>query len=472
MTLEDDNKTDDALLSAYAMGELDAEAAREVEAWLARDPQAQRQWAEWRETGDLLTRAFGEEPAIGLGQAQLASLEARLTRREDVDPGEGHLSALQGAAEVRHVTFSRDGRADRLRRWFSVAAAALLILSLGVGMFIAGREVEQFRYTQYLVDSGAAETLLAVEEITAVDPSPTVMLVAVSAGTSGSWAVSTSGASGAFSEPLESPTSRFPLRVGKGGLAMVQASLQAKRLPLPSQVSVNELINAFAYDYAPPARDSEHPLAVYTDAGPCPWNLDHRLVRVAIRTRGQAGTVVARGVEARVEFNPARVLAYRRLGDGDSVWASPGESDAGESLPGEGSVTALYEMVPAAGVVASKSPPPLRYQRPASLKPAGADELLAVTVTYQPTGREARGSVVAVLAADEVVVDASDLDEDMHLATAVAGVGLLLQRDSKLGRYRLGDVEATLVVLEQGGVDPRRAELLELIRLVQALQDS
>jgi anti-sigma factor RsiW len=60
-----DMKDMDALLVAYADGELDDAAAAEVEAWLAVTPEAQRTLSIYRETAGLLRAAFPESRYSG-----------------------------------------------------------------------------------------------------------------------------------------------------------------------------------------------------------------------------------------------------------------------------------------------------------------------------------------------------------------------------------------------------------------------
>jgi len=59
--------------------------------------------------------------------------------------------------------------------------------------------------------------------------------------------------------------------------------LQEGCLPPPDAVRIEEMINYFPYDYAPPTADSEHPFAMHVELAACPWNSTHRLARVALK---------------------------------------------------------------------------------------------------------------------------------------------------------------------------------------------
>ncbi len=62
-----------------------------------------------------------------------------------------------------------------------------------------------------------------------------------------------------------------------------QFLLQSNRLPPPDAVRIEELINYFDYDYAPPA--DETPFASHVEVAGCPWQPEHRLVRIALKGR-------------------------------------------------------------------------------------------------------------------------------------------------------------------------------------------
>jgi Ca-activated chloride channel family protein len=79
------------------------------------------------------------------------------------------------------------------------------------------------------------------------------------------------------------PLSTFSIDVDTASYSNVRRFLRDGRLPPPDAVRIEELLNCFAYDYAPP--EGAEPLAVHVDAARCPWRDGHRLVRIAIRAR-------------------------------------------------------------------------------------------------------------------------------------------------------------------------------------------
>ena len=87
-----------------------------------------------------------------------------------------------------------------------------------------------------------------------------------------------------FKRVSEHPLSTFSVDVDTASYSKVRSFLmQARRLPGPDAVRIEELLNYFDYDYAPPLEDSDHPFAARVAVTECPWNTDHRLARIAIK---------------------------------------------------------------------------------------------------------------------------------------------------------------------------------------------
>lgn len=82
----------------------------------------------------------------------------------------------------------------------------------------------------------------------------------------------------------DDPVSTFSIDVDTASWAFVRASLQAGELPSTDAVRVEEMVNYFPYDYAPPA-DSGQPFQPSIAVLQTPWNPDTRLVRVALQGR-------------------------------------------------------------------------------------------------------------------------------------------------------------------------------------------
>jgi len=87
----------------------------------------------------------------------------------------------------------------------------------------------------------------------------------------------------AFASAADRPLSTFSIDVDTASYSNVRRFLQAGQLPPPGAVRIEEMLNYFRYDYAPPTDDT--PFAAHTEIAACPWNTDHRLVRIGLKGR-------------------------------------------------------------------------------------------------------------------------------------------------------------------------------------------
>jgi Ca-activated chloride channel homolog len=97
---------------------------------------------------------------------------------------------------------------------------------------------------------------------------------------------------------VEHPVSTFSIDVDTGAYANVRRFLNEGRLPPQDAVRVEEMINYFDYDYAPPS-NRETPFRVSTEVAPAPWNASALLLSVGIK-----------GFEVAPEQRPAANLVF------------------------------------------------------------------------------------------------------------------------------------------------------------------
>jgi Ca-activated chloride channel family protein len=81
----------------------------------------------------------------------------------------------------------------------------------------------------------------------------------------------------------DADTSTFSVDVDTASYANVRRFLKEGRLPPKDAVRIEELINYFPYDYAPPKADAAHPFVAHVEVAGCPWNPGHRLARIALK---------------------------------------------------------------------------------------------------------------------------------------------------------------------------------------------
>jgi Ca-activated chloride channel family protein len=142
---------------------------------------------------------------------------------------------------------------------------------------------------------------------------------------------------------------------------------------------------------------------------------------------------IAKDVKLQIEFNPAKVQAYRLLGYEDRMLNKEDfnndKKDAGDMGSGH-TVTALYEIVPA-GIKDdySVSVDPLKYQKPEPLPVAKAsDEMLTIKFRYKENDSSASKMTFATVEDDPKNLISTSAD--FRFAAAVAEFGMLL-RDSQ-----------------------------------------
>ena len=188
--------------------------------------------------------------------------------------------------------------------------------------------------------------------------------------------------------------------------------------------------------------------------------------KVLVEEMGGTLFTIAKDVKIQVEFNPARVQAYRLIGYENRLLAAEDfnddTKDAGELGAGH-SVTALYEVIPvgveteyAIGGVDS-----LRYQTPVARQLRDTGELLFVKLRYKtPDGDTSRLLTHPV---EDVVRDPS---QDLRFASAVAGFGMLLRESEFSGTWTMAQVLNAAREATADDDDQYRAEFVELVEAV------
>ena len=157
--------------------------------------------------------------------------------------------------------------------------------------------------------------------------------------------------------------------------------------------------------------------------------------KVLVSEFGGTFFTVAKDVKIQVEFNPAKVQAYRLIGYESRLLEdkdfNDDTKDAGEMGAGH-SVTALYEIIPV-GVKSNLlgDVDPLKYQKTEKKEKKSltdSPELLTLKLRYkQPDSDKSSKMEVAVI---DKNTSLNNVSENFRFSAAVAGFGMLLQ-DSK-----------------------------------------
>ena len=175
---------------------------------------------------------------------------------------------------------------------------------------------------------------------------------------------------------------------------------------------------------------------------------------------------IADDVKIQVEFNPAQVAEYRLIGYEtrllDRSDFNNDRVDAGEVGSGA-SVTALYEMTPVGGPLASD---PLRYQKTdETVVPGKGDELAYIKIRYKLPGQSTSKLMERPVTRADAVASVDQAPEATRWALAVAAFGQELRGDPWIATGYDWD---SILALAQGarGDDPfgLRAEFVRLVR--------
>ncbi len=182
---------------------------------------------------------------------------------------------------------------------------------------------------------------------------------------------------------------------------------------------------------------------------------------------------IAKDVKIQVEFNPARVGAYRLIGYENRALRAEDfnddKKDAGEIGSGH-TVTALYELVPPGEAVDLPTVDALKYQQAAKPAPAAkSDEIMTVKLRYKKPDGDTSDKIEIPVRGDPGAI--ASAGADLKFASAVAEFGMLLRHSPHKGS---ADWKGVLERAAAGrGADGHgdRAEFIDLVRTAEKLSD-
>lgn len=195
--------------------------------------------------------------------------------------------------------------------------------------------------------------------------------------------------------------------------------------------------------------------------------------KVLVTEMGGTLLTIAKDVKIQVEFNPAKIKAYRLIGYENRMLNAEDfnddRKDAGELGAGH-TVTALYELIPAGSAEAIPGVDDLKYQRPqAAPEASSTDEIMTVKLRYKPPQSDASRLIARPVR--EADTDWKRASENFRFSAAVAGFGMLLRGSE----YR-GDLDYPAVIaLAKGarGADENgyRAEFARLAETAEMVSE-
>ena len=193
--------------------------------------------------------------------------------------------------------------------------------------------------------------------------------------------------------------------------------------------------------------------------------------KVLVTEMGGTLVTVAKDVKLQIEFNPARVAAYRLIGYENRLLRDEDfkddKKDAGDLGAGH-SVTALYEIIPPGAKDARdvRGADDLRYTREtARTRAAASSELMYVKLRYKPPTEKSSREITQVVA-DQLSETPS---ADFVFAAAVAEFGMVLRDSPHKGA---GTMDSVIVMARRARGDDAfgyRAEFVRLSSLAKEL---
>ena len=196
--------------------------------------------------------------------------------------------------------------------------------------------------------------------------------------------------------------------------------------------------------------------------------------KVFINELGSTLFTIAKDVKIQVEFNPAKVKAYKLIGYENRLLENEDfnddKKDAGELGAGH-SVTALYEIIPANSDENLPGIDILKYQRSKIRSRAyKCKELMTVKLRYkEPDGNKSK---LLSLTVEDRVGDLARTSDNFRFSAAVAELGLLLRESPFKANASYEHVLAEAKGAK--GQDPfgYRAEFIQLVELCQLMSKS
>ena len=189
--------------------------------------------------------------------------------------------------------------------------------------------------------------------------------------------------------------------------------------------------------------------------------------KVLVNEFGGTLFTIAKDVKLQVEFNPAKVQAYRLIGYENRVLKNEDfnndKKDAGELGSGH-TVTALYEIIPTGVESEFFKTDPLKYQT-TQVNPfaSATKEWMTVKFRYKHPDQEVSQLIVNTLAEQEVSLERAS--ENFKWSAAVAGFGMILRESEYIRNFT---TEQALALAEASRGKDKNGYRLEFINLMKS----
>ncbi len=187
--------------------------------------------------------------------------------------------------------------------------------------------------------------------------------------------------------------------------------------------------------------------------------------KTLVNEMGGTLLTIAKDVKVQVEFNPARVKAYRLIGYENRVLANEDfnddTKDAGELGAGH-TVTALYELIPAGSREEIPTSDDLKYQK---TQLVDSDDLMTVKLRYKRPDSDTSKLLVRAVRMDRN----PQPSENFRFASEVAEFGLLLRDSHYKADASYGKVIERAKAARGTDSEGYRAEFIRLVEKARLL---
>ncbi|MBF0288751.1 MAG: VWA domain-containing protein [SAR324 cluster bacterium] len=194
--------------------------------------------------------------------------------------------------------------------------------------------------------------------------------------------------------------------------------------------------------------------------------------KVLVKEMGGTFFTIAKDVKIQVEFNPAKVKAYRLIGYENRMLRkedfNDDTKDAGEIGAGH-SVTALYEVIPASTKADLPQTDPLKYQE-AKVKSEAyqSDEIMTVKFRYKaPDGQKSQLITRPLLDKKQALENTTN---DFRFSAAVAQYGLLMKNSKYKGDTSFDNILNLAKHAKGPDMEGYRAEFIKLVEMTKLLK--
>jgi Ca-activated chloride channel family protein len=298
---------DDPRLTAYALGELaDEGESAEVEAFLSRSEDARRRVEDIRKTASLLRNELAAEPSMELTGVQRERIDRSLEKR----PRTGPLLLWMAAAAVvllgvsvaswwgSSMSMSEVSRLEPPGRFYQSPLPPSASPQFVAPELTSGQESRSMPGDVQGVGEPEAvdqKTMDALRSLGYTQGSPSAPSPSpLSYGTRDTDYLDVQRAQppfhtegydriddNSFLDVGQNPLSTFSIDVDTASYANVRRFIAQSTRPPKDAVRIEELVNYFDYDYAPPA--DGQPFSVSVEIAGAPWNPEHRLLRIGLK---------------------------------------------------------------------------------------------------------------------------------------------------------------------------------------------